>query len=106
MKPILCDPDVKSNLQALHEHFAVVIIENAANNFAFIWKKYYISKLLAEVGVFNSISKIYSKATHSIDEIIEANINLYFINKNLINYSQLCTGYLKCIRHAFLSDLL
>ena len=32
MKPILCDPDVKSNLQALHEHFAVVIIENAANN--------------------------------------------------------------------------
>ena len=31
--------------------------------------------VLAEVGLFNSKSKTYSKATHSMEEIIQANIN-------------------------------
>ena len=39
-----------------------------------ICKKDYISKLLAERGLSNSKSKTYSKATHSIEEIIQANI--------------------------------
>ena len=51
-KSILCDPDVKSNLGVLHKLLVVVTIEKNANDFAFICKKYYGSKLLAAVGVF------------------------------------------------------
>ena len=47
----------------------------------FICKKFYISKLLAEVGLSNSKSKKYSKPAHSIEKIIQTNIN-YF--KNLL----------------------
>ena len=39
-KPVLCDPDVISYLEALHKRFVVVTIEKAANNFVFIFKKY------------------------------------------------------------------
>ena len=63
VKPMLCDPDVKSYLEALHKRFVVVTIDKAANNFTFICKKYYISKLLAEVGLSNSKYKICLKAT-------------------------------------------
>ena len=59
----------------MQKSFLVLILHKAANNFAFICKKYYISKLLAEVDLSNSKSKTYSEATHSIDEIIQANIN-------------------------------
>ena len=73
-KTILCDPNLMSHLEAIHKRFAVTIYTDA-NNFGFICKKYYISKLLAEIGLSNPKSKTYSKATHSIREIIEANIN-------------------------------
>ena len=36
IKPIFCDPDVKSYLEALHKRFNVVTIDEAANNFDFI----------------------------------------------------------------------
>ena len=39
----------------------------------FLQKKHYISKLSAEVGFSNSKSKTYSKVTHSIVEVIQAN---------------------------------
>ena len=61
-KPILCDPDVKSYLEALRKRFSVVTIDKAANNFAFICEKYYISKLLGEVDLSNLKFKTYSKA--------------------------------------------
>ena len=74
-KPMLCDPDVKSYLEALHKRFVVVTIDKAANNFTFICKKYYISKLLAEVGPSNSKYKICLKVTYSMKIIIQVNIN-------------------------------
>ena len=39
IKPVLCDPDVKSYLEALHKRFVVVIIYKGGNYFAFIYKK-------------------------------------------------------------------
>ena len=57
--------------RSIPQSFTVVTIEKAGNNSAFIWKKCYIFKLLADTK-----SKTYSKATHSIEEInIKANIN-------------------------------
>ena len=65
---------IETYLEALHKYFAAVTIDKAVKNFAFIWKIYYISKLLAEINLSNSKSKTYSKATHSIEEIIQPNI--------------------------------
>ena len=65
----------RSYLQVLQKCFVVVIIDKAAKNFAFICKIYYISKLLAELDLSNSKSKTYSKAAHSIEETIQANIS-------------------------------
>ena len=73
--PILCDPNLKSYLETLHKRLVIVIIEKAANNFAFVCNKYYISKVLAEIDLSYSKSKAYSKVTHSIEETIQANIN-------------------------------
>ena len=75
IKPILCDPFVKSFPEALRKHFVVVAINQPANDFAFICKKYYISKLISKVGFSSSKSKPYSKITHSIEEIIQVNMN-------------------------------
>ena len=52
-------------LEALHKRFVVLTI----------CQIYYISRLLTENGLSNSISKIYSKAAYPIKEIIQANIN-------------------------------
>ena len=63
-------------------YFAVVTIYKYANKLTVITKIYCISKLLAELGLSNSKSKTNSEATHSIEEIIPANIS-YCLNFNL-----------------------
>ena len=37
---MLCNPDVKSYLEAIHKRFVVMTIEKAGNNFAFIFKSF------------------------------------------------------------------
>ena len=74
-KPVLCQPDVKSYLELLHKKFVIVTIDKASNNFAFICKKFYISKLLSELGEGGATTNsTYSKATISKENIIENNI--------------------------------
>ena len=58
-----------------HKCFAVVTIDKSGNKLTVIRKIYYISKLLAELGLSNSKSKTNSKATHVIEEIIPPNIS-------------------------------
>ena len=48
-KPILSDSDEKKNLEELHQKLVLATIDKTLNNFAFICRKYYISKLLAEL---------------------------------------------------------
>ena len=64
-----------TNIQRHSTNYVFVTIGKAANKFTFICNKFYISKLLAEVGLSNSKSKTYSEVAHSIDEIVAANIN-------------------------------
>ena len=52
-KPVLSDPDVKKQQEELHRKFVNITIYKASNYFAFISKKYYISKLLAKVSKKN-----------------------------------------------------
>ena len=48
-KPVLGDPDVKNYLEELHQKLVIVTSDKASNNYEFLCRKYYISKLLAEV---------------------------------------------------------
>ena len=57
--------------------FAVVTIYKYGNKLTVISKIYCTSKLLAELGLSNSKSKTNSEATHSIEEIIPANISYF-----------------------------
>ena len=66
---------VRDIVEELHKGFVIVTIDKATKNFGFIYKQYFIFNLLSENGISNSKSKTYSKATHSIEEIIQANIN-------------------------------
>ena len=48
-KPVLTNTDVKQYQEELHEKFVIVTIDKASNSFAFICRKYYISKLFGQV---------------------------------------------------------
>ena len=61
-KLVLRNPYVKKHLEELHRKFVIVTIDKASNNFAFICRKYYIPKLLAEVSL-NKI-KIENQPIH------------------------------------------
>ena len=74
-KPVLCDPVVKSYLEALRNRFVVVTIDKTANDFAFTSKKYYITEILAEVSLSKSKSKRYSEAADPVEEKAETNKN-------------------------------
>ena len=45
---------IKTHLLDLHSKYVIVPIDKAANNVAIICKKFYIKKLLDEVGIFNA----------------------------------------------------
>ena len=50
VKPVLSEPYVKKHLLIeIHLKLVTVTIDKASSNFIFIWRKYYIFKLLAEV---------------------------------------------------------
>ena len=61
-----CEPDKTASPEALPKRFVVVTTDKASYDFAFIYKIYYISKLLTEVSLCNSKFKTCSKTTHSI----------------------------------------
>ena len=58
-KPVLKDEEVIASLAELHRKFVVVPIDKASNNVALICKRFYIQKLLNEVGVPGNQSPTY-----------------------------------------------
>ena len=63
-------------LEQLHRHFVIVPIDKAANNYAFICKSFYVSKLLNEVGINGNPNNTYSKTNEKIEDLINNNVNL------------------------------
>ena len=49
-KSVLSDPDVKTYLEQQYRWFVVVTIDKVSNNYSFISKTFYITKLLFQVG--------------------------------------------------------
>ena len=76
-KPILQDEETLSSLSELHSKFVVVPIDKAANNVAIICKRFYIQKLLNEVGIPGDSSPTYKLSECDPNHVIETNELLY-----------------------------
>ena len=56
---MLTDPEVFSYLNILQEQYVMCPIDKAANNIAFICKKYFAQVPLKELGLLNTTSNTY-----------------------------------------------
>ena len=56
---VLQDQETLEYLSKIHDKFVVVPIDKAANNVAFICKKYYIERILKEIGLVGKASNTY-----------------------------------------------
>ena len=75
-KPSLQDEEVQTALKDLHDKFVVVPIDKASNNVAIICKRFYIQKLLDEVGVPGDNSPTYKLSDKNPADIINNNISI------------------------------
>ena len=50
---IFCDPDVVRELPRLHENFVIVPADKASNNYTFVCRKYYVSILIEDLGLYS-----------------------------------------------------
>ena len=72
-KPILQSDEVQSALSALHDKFVIVPIDKATNNVAVICKRFYVQKLLNEVGIPGDSSSTYKLSDRSPSDVIGDN---------------------------------
>lgn len=75
-KRLLQDSVIKEYLEILHNKYVIVPVDKAANNFAFICKRYYVARLLTEVGIPNGSSQTYERLDTDYHKIINDNIEL------------------------------
>ena len=68
-KSVLKDPDVQAYLASFHRKFVIVTIDKASKNFAFVCKKFYVSKLIAEISGNNT----YLQSDKDLDAIVKDN---------------------------------
>ena len=58
-KPILRDDDVLEYLAELHNNFVIVPIDKADNNISIICKRFYVTRLLKEIGALGDLDPTY-----------------------------------------------
>ena len=75
-KPVLDDPDVQQYLKDLHDKFVLVPIDKASNNIAIICKRFYICRILEELGIPGDRSSTYKLSSCEKESIIDTNITL------------------------------
>ena len=66
---MLKDPKVISYLNILPEQYLMCPIDKAANNIAFICKKYYAQVLLKELGLLNTTSNTYQQVNDTLHNV-------------------------------------
>ena len=64
-----------SYLKILPEQYIMCPIDKAANNIAFICKKYYIQVLLKELGLLNASSSTYQQVNDTLHNILQQQNN-------------------------------
>lgn len=65
IEPVLSDTGVRKHLEELYLKFVIVTIDKASNNFVFLYRKSYISELLAEVSPYKNGN---STSAHSLTQ--------------------------------------
>ena len=83
VRPVLKDKLIVDYLNQIHSKFVLVPIDKAANDIAIICKRFYIEKLLLEIGLLNTPSETYKLSSRNVDEV----------HHSLSS----CLGCLKCI---------
>ena len=63
IEPVLSDTGVRKHLEELYLKFVIVTTDKASNNFVFLYRKSYISELLAEVSPYKNGN---STSAHSL----------------------------------------
>ena len=66
VKQVLTDPEVFSYLNILQEEYVMCPIDKAANNIAFICKKYFVQVPLKELGLLNTTSSTYQQVNDTL----------------------------------------
>ena len=69
-------PDVKKELERLHNKYVICSVDKASNNYVFVCKKYYITILLKELGIDITTfackgNQTYSPIIEQYDDIVE-----------------------------------
>ena len=94
---IYSDDEVKTYLESLHRRFVIVTTDKSANNYALIWKSFYINRPLVELKMFsNSNTKSYSKINTSKEDMINTILKYYSTFEMAARekkIQQLCTDY-------------
>ena len=75
VKQVLRDPEVISYLNILQEQYVKCPIDKAANNIAFICKKYYVQDLLKGLGLLSTTSNTYHQANDTLPSILQQQNN-------------------------------
>ena len=70
VKHVLGDPVVISHLNILRDQNVMFPIDKAANNIAFICKKYYVQVLLKELRLLNTTSNTHQKVNNTLHNIL------------------------------------
>ena len=72
---MLRDPEVVSYLNILQEQYVMCPIDKAANNIAFICKKYYVHVLTKEKGLLSATSNTYQQVNDTLHNILQQQNN-------------------------------
>ena len=75
VKQVLRNPEVVSYLNILQEQYVMCPIDKAANNMAFICKKYYVQVLLKELGLLSVTSNTYQQVNDTLHNILQQQNN-------------------------------
>ena len=75
VKQVQRDPAVVSYLNILQEQYVMCPIDKAANNIAFICKKYHVQVLIKKLGLLSATSNTYQQVNDTLQNILQQQNN-------------------------------
>ena len=102
-------PKVISYLNTLQEQYVMCPIDKAANNIAFICRKYYVQVLLKELGLLSATSITYQQVSDTLHNVLRQHNNtldsVFGLKNNDEVLNCLPCGSQKCIKYHLVQDL-
>ena len=95
---ILNTNNVKDYIYEMHKKFVISPIDKASNNFAIIFKKFYLEVIQGELGISEKIkgNSVYKPVNQNIDNIIEKHVDSIknFFNINIKEVDKISLSYI------------